>query len=213
MQADGINEEFLKNLFTETIYLVEGEYAAPATPAPEPLKEFLPVKTEGKIADVKEEVSEGIRNQITDHKPLTTPVIPHLPKKPAPAKYKVTGTNDKGVVILVTLPDEEFMRLPQLSFLQKILEAIGLKPADVAYVNNISGATAQFENLEQELQIRYIVSFASRLDTSLPHDKFTLYHPIVVGDVPVVFSQSLAILENDVEQKKLLWNALRQVFL
>lgn len=208
LQADDINDAFLQNLFTETIYMVEGETHEPAQPEEVP----APVAS-AEVAVAAPEKPAPVKNLITDHKPVSTPVIPHLPVPTAPAKYKIAGTNDKGIAILVTVPDAEFEKLPQLEFLQKILYAIGLKPTDVAYVNNVSGAIARFEDLQQELQLSYIISFASRLETALPHDKFTLYHPVMVGDIPVVFSQALAKLENDVEQKKLLWNALRQVFL
>lgn len=209
MQADDINEEFLKSLFSETLYMVEGERHAPAQPA----ATAPPVPAEAVADKAEEKPKPAVKNLITDHKPVATPVIPHVPIPSAPAKFKVTGANDKGVVVLVTLPEAEFDKLPQLSFLQKILGAIGLKPTDVAYVNNLSGATAKFEDLQQELQLNYIISFASRLDTDLPHDKFTLYHPVLLGDIPVVFSQALAMLEKDVEHKKLLWNALQKVFL
>lgn len=216
LQADDINEVFLKSLFTETIYMVEGEVHVPAqaeaTPVPVQ-SEVTPVPAKTAPILSEEKPKPAVKNLITDHKPIDTPVIPHLPISSAPAKFKVSGANDKGVVVLVTVSDAEFEKLPQLSFLQKILGAIGLKPSDVAYVNNLSGANAKFEDLQQELQISYIISFASRLDTDLPHDKFTLYHPVMLGDVPIVFSHALAKLENDKEQKKLLWNALQQVFL
>jgi hypothetical protein len=217
LEAD-INREFLKNFFTETIYMVEGEIVMPAPvpseerPAPALTEEkpaVAPAKQEGKPAP-------AIKNQITDHTPIQTPIIPKLPAMESPAvvgKYIISGANHKGVVVLVTVPDKEFVQLPQLEFLQKILQAIGLKPNDVAYVNNVSGATARFEDLQQELQVNYIISFASRLDTDLPHDKFVLYTPVTVGTVPVVFSQSLSMLECDVEHKKKLWGALQRVFL
>ncbi|MDX5435922.1 MAG: hypothetical protein LPK03_01935 [Pontibacter sp.] len=146
------------------------------------------------------------------------PASPALPKIPKPEpevamqKYKVIGQNQKGVVVLVTLPDDEFMQLPLLEFLQKILRAIGLAPGDVAYVNNVSGQLTQFEDLQQELSVNYIISFASRVETDLPHEKFTLYNPVVVGNVPVVFSQALNMLEHNVEHKKLLWAALQKTF-
>lgn len=218
LQANHVDQEFLRNFMTETIYMIDGEVplavatpvaSAAAAPAPSP----KPLKAK---ADTKPETA--IKNQITEHSPVATP---HIPKTPAAAaaaahvaeKYKIAGANAKGVVLLVTLPTDDFDRLPQLQFLQKILGAIGLKPADVAYVNNLSGATAIFEDLQQALHVNYIISFASRLDTSQPHDKFTLYHPVLIGDVPVVFSQALSLLEHDVEHKKLLWNALQKVFL
>ncbi|GAB3531939.1 hypothetical protein GCM10027443_15050 [Pontibacter brevis] len=212
LQADSVNSEFLKNFMTETIYLVEGEAVAAADqPAA-----YTPQA--GQIEEETKAAEPAIRNQITDHTPVVTPTIPKSPATAAAAaqaaeKYKIAGANARGVIILVTLPDSEFVMLPQLQFLQKILAAIGLQPADVAYVNNLSGATALFEDLQQVLQVNYIISFASRLDTALPHDKFTLYHPVIVGDVPVVFSQALSLLEHEVEHKKKLWGALQQVFL
>lgn len=209
LQADDINETFLKNFFTETLYVVGGENHAPAPPE----KPVPPVPSTAAATVAEEQPKPAFKNLILDHRPVDTPVIPHVPIPVAPAKYKVAGANDKGVVVLVTLPDAAFEKLPELTFLQKILGAIGLKPTDVAYVNNLSGATAKFEDLQQELQVSYIISFASRLDTDLPHDKFTLYHPVLVDDVPVVFSQALAMLEQNTEHKQLLWNALKKVFL
>ncbi len=94
-----------------------------------------------------------------------------------------------------------------------MLGAIGFKPEDVAYVNNISGEIAVFEELQQLLPLKYIISFASRIDTKLPHDKFTLYNPVKVGDIPVVFSQSLDVLEKDQDHKRKLWAVFQQVFL
>jgi DNA polymerase III psi subunit len=225
LEAD-INPEFLKNFFSETIYMVEGDIPVPAPalsavkPAAAPTLETQ--KEEAKPAPAvapanrEEKPAPAVKNQITDHTPIQTPIIPKMPAAETPAvvgKYIISGANHKGVVVLVTVPDKEFVQLPQLEFLQKILRAIGLKPNDVAYVNNVSGATARYEDLQQELQVNYIISFASRLDTDLPHDKFGLYTPVTVGSVPVVFSQSLAMLERDVEHKKKLWGALQRVFL
>lgn len=213
LQADSVNSEFLKNFMTETIYVVDGDVAAvPAPPA------ALVASPEPESTHAAPKAEAPVKNRITEHTPAATP---HIPKTPAAAeavahaaeKYKVAGANAKGVIILITLPDDEFDRLPQLEFLQKILAAIGLKPGDVAYVNNKTGATALFEDLQEALHVNYIISFASRLDTTLPHDKFTLYHPVMVGDVPVVFSQALSVLEHDVEHKKKLWSSLQQVFL
>ncbi|MDX5435897.1 MAG: hypothetical protein LPK03_01810 [Pontibacter sp.] len=209
LQADQLSGEFLKNFIPETIYLVDGDM--PVHPEPEqettkqaetPASEIPAVQTEAPVPP----------NQ---QKPKPTPSLPKLPataQTDKPVKYKTLGENQKGVVILVTLPEEEFAKLPQLEFLNKILGAIGLKPTDVAYLNNVSGAIARFEDMQQELEVNYIISFASRLDTDLPHEKFTLYNPVLVGNVPVLFSQALAMLEHDVDHKKQLWGALQKVF-
>ncbi|MBC5991728.1 hypothetical protein [Pontibacter cellulosilyticus] len=217
LQADQLNSEFLKNFISETVYVVDGDMpvsvpdapkeelvATPATPAP--------VADQNKPEPVAPPDAPVPPAQ---QKPKPTPSLPKIPKQdvtPTTGKYKTIGENRKGVVILVTLPEEQFVKLPQLEFLNKILGAIGLKPTDVAYLNNVSGAIAKFEDMQQELEVNYIISFASRLDTDLPHDKFTLYNPVMVGSVPVLFSQALAILEHDIEHKKQLWGALQKVF-
>ncbi|GAB3815033.1 hypothetical protein [Pontibacter rugosus] len=201
-----LSDDFLRNFLPETIYLVEQDIALPVSDKAEVSSSVAPPAAAP--APKQEEVLAPAKASATD--------LPKIPKKaeaPKQQHFKVLGQNAKGVVILVTLPDSEFMKLPQLGFLQKILGAIGLKPEDVAYVNNLSGTTARFEDLQQELKVNYIISFASRLDTDKPHDKFTLYNPVSIGAVPVLFSQSLQVLEHDVEHKKLLWGALQKVFL
>ncbi|MFD2999022.1 hypothetical protein ACFS7Z_01505 [Pontibacter toksunensis] len=220
LQADNMHPEFLRNFISETVYLVDGDTFMPAPVSSAAVDETPQAdkKPAPKPAPDKPKAEAHVRNLITEHSPVATP---HIPKSPdaaaavahAAVRYKVAGANAKGIVVLVTLPDDEFDRLPQLQFLQKILAAIGLHPGDVAYVNNKTGTTALFEELQQAIHVNYIISFASRLETSLPHDKFTLYHPVMISDVPVVFSQALSILEKDTEHKKKLWGALQQVFL
>ncbi|WP_162426368.1 hypothetical protein [Pontibacter pudoricolor] len=203
LQVDELNSEFLKNFLPETIFLVDGEVTVPAPARQETIKPELPAIVEP-VVDAKPE--EAHLKDI--------PKLPEIAKvATAPAKYKTIGENRKGVAVLVTMPDEAFMHLPQLGFLQKILTAIGLQPADVAYVNNLTGANAVFEDLQQTLQVNYIISFASRVESNLPHDKFTLYNPVMLGAVPIVFSHSLADLEHDQDKKKLLWGALQKTFL
>ena len=197
LAADQQNSEFYKSFFTETLYLLPDEEAfAASQPAAE---RTVPAPSAPPTG------STEVPEQPT---PASLP-----PTKASPAAFDIIGNNAKGVVVLVTLPDAAFRALPQQEFLQKILAAIGLAPADVAFVNNISGQLTQFEDLQAALEVNYIISFASRIDTNHPHDKFTLYKPVVVDQVPIVFSQSLAVLDTDQEQKKLLWQALKQVFL
>jgi hypothetical protein len=202
LQADELNSEFLKNFLPETIFLVDGDVPMPAAPATEIVKpEAAPIV--------------AVSLPETPLAPEAVPAIPKLPKTEAPAvpaKYNVTGDNRKGIAVLVTIPDAQFQQLPQLEFLNKILTAIGLQPSDVAYVNNISGEIAVFEDLQQTLQVNYILSFASRVESNLPHEKFTLYNPVMLGSVPIVFSHALVDIEKDQDKKRLLWGALQKVF-
>lgn len=205
LQAD-LSSEFLKSFMTETVYLVEGDLSLSAPALPD--SEAAPAQQPVAASPVEAEVRPAPKSA-----PAALPKIPQKESASSQRKYKINGQNSKGIAVLVTLPDADFMQLPQLGFLQKILGAIGLKADDVAYVNNISGELAQFEDLQQALEVKYIISFASRVETDLPHEKFTLYNPVTVGDVPIVFSHALAMLENNVEYKKQLWGALQRVFL
>ncbi|ARS35052.1 hypothetical protein [Pontibacter actiniarum] len=218
LQAD-INNEFLKSFIPETVYLLEEDMVLPSSASPaegEPDQGAAAGETAATSpATVAAPAPVPPAPEAAPERKVA-PALPKIPKMeaaPVQQKYKVIGQNRKGVVVLVTLPDANFVQLPQLTFLNKILGAIGLKPDDVAYVNNVSGELAQFEDLQQELQVNYIISFASRVETDLPHEKFTLYNPVTVGTVPVVFSQALSMLENNVEHKKHLWGALQKVFL
>ncbi|MEJ8756567.1 hypothetical protein WG947_06150 [Pontibacter sp. H259] len=192
----------MKNFLPETIFLVDGEVPVPATPATESItSEAAPIVT---VPQPEKPVA-----------PKAVPAIPKLPKTEAPAvpaKYKIIGENRKGIAVLVTIPDAQYQQLPQLEFLNKILAAIGLQPTDVAYVNNVSGELAVFEELQQALQVNYILSFASRVESNLPHEKFTLYNPAMLGSVPIVFSHALVDIEKDQDKKRLLWGALQKVF-
>jgi hypothetical protein len=206
LQAEQINNEFLKNFLSETIYQIAEDKVMPASINEEESVSVVPKS----VAEVETSIKK------VSEQPQTTAALPKIPKQELPEyseNYRVFGQNKKGVVVLVTVPDATFQKLPQLGFLQKILTAIGLGSEDVAYMNNLSGGFAKFEELVLQTPVNYIISFASRLETDLPHEKFTLYNPVKVGVVPVVFSLGLEKLEEDQEQKRLLWNALQQMFL
>jgi hypothetical protein len=215
LTPEQLNAEFLRQFMPETLYLIDEDQVPVVTaPAPAPVATVIPAAQEIPVSE-KPVAEEAI--QAPAPLPPSAPVaaIPKLPKveiTPLPKTFDVIGENRKGLIILVTLPDDAFKTLPQSLFLTKILAAIGFGPADVAFVNNVSGAIAKFEALRETTQTNYVISFASRLDTDLPHEKFTLYNPVPVDGVPIVFSQSLAVLDGDQEQKKLLWGALQRVF-
>lgn len=227
LTSENLSDEFLKAFLPETLFLLEGEQittvpeaeaavptpAVPQHAATAPQPEAIPQPAAAPKAEPVAPPAHVVPPSVPQKHVTDLPKIPKVELPVKPKAFEVLGQNKKGVAILVTLPAQEFQALPNLQFLTKILSAIGLQPADVAFVNNVSGQLASFEELTKALQVNYIISFASRVTTDLPHDKFTLYNPVTVGTVPIVFSQSLAVLDKDVEQKKLLWGALQQVFL
>ncbi len=204
LTPEQLNAEFLKHFMPETLYLLDAEHV-PVASVPEPAV----------IPDFQLPAPVVVPEQKPAAPAAPAAAIPKLPKMqptPQPKSFDSIGENRKGLIVLVTLPDAAFKALPEDQFLTKILAAIGFGPEDVAFVNNVSGAVTKFEALRETTKTNYIISFASRLDTDLPHEKFTLYNPVPVDGIPVVFSQSLAVLDGDQDQKKLLWGALQRVF-
>lgn len=187
-------------------------------------EDTVPAQAESHALAPTEEVvtvPETKQTGITTKEPGPVPpanAIPAIPKlseaerEVAAKNFELIGENRKGLVVLVTLPPTDFQQLPQSVFLRKILAAIGFGPEDVAFVNNVSGSITQFEQLRDTTSTRYILSFASRLGTDYPHEKFTLYNPVHVDGVPVVFSQALAKLDGDQNEKASLWEALKLMF-
>lgn len=213
LTPEQLNSEFLRHFMPETLYLLpEEQVAKVSAPAAIPATESVVIPVAEKKAKPEAIPAEQAAPVASPPLAAAIPKLPKVEKSALPKSFEVIGENRKGLVVLVTLPEPAFKALPQSDFLIKILAAIGFGPTDVAFVNNVSGATTRFETLCDTLQTNYILSFASRLDTDMPHDKFTLYNPVLVGTVPVVFSQSLAVLDGDQEQKKLLWGALQRVF-
>jgi hypothetical protein len=222
LTPEQLNAEFLKHFMPETLYLIEEDQvldvSATSFVQPNMADDTIPTQAS---ALVNESTTAAAPDAATETVPVPVPpaapvgAIPKLPKvesTPQPKSFDLIGENRKGLIVLVTLPDAAFRALPEDQFLTKILAAIGFGPEDVAFVNNVSGAITKFEALRETTKTTYIISFASRLDTDLPHEKFTLYNPVPVDGVPVVFSQSLSVLDGDQEQKKLLWGALQRVF-
>lgn len=215
LTTEQLNAEFLRHFMPETLYLIDKEQVPVVTvPVPASASTAMPETEESPEAS-KPSPEEAVQTPAPTPPSAPVGAIPKLPKvetTPLSKTFDVIGENRKGLIVLVTLPEAAFKALPQSLFLIKILAAIGFGPADVAFVNNVSGAITKFEALRETTQTNYVISFASRLDTDLPHEKFTLYNPVPVDGVPVVFSQSLAVLDGDQEQKKLLWGALQRVF-
>ena len=110
LQAEELSSEFLKNFLPETIFLVEGD--VPVTIIPE-VEATAP-------ATITQPVTVTVTIATPAPQVKSIPAIPRLPKQEAlaqPSKYNVIGENRKGVAVLVTIPDAEFRKLPQLEFL------------------------------------------------------------------------------------------------
>jgi hypothetical protein len=157
-----------------------------------------------------QEVADQDEKQLQEQQP---PVAEAKPTT-APPPFAVTGANQKGLVLLVRLPEAAFKALPDLEFLQKLLKAIHHGPDDVAFVNTLESSPVSLAELKNAAPFNNLISFGCPVQpiqagaTSPP-----LYTPTLTPDSRLLLAEELAIIINSQEKKVQLWNALKQMFL
>jgi len=148
------------------------------------------------------------------------PAAPAIAPPPAPvAPYLLTtfstlGTNAQGVVLLVRLPPEQFIKLPRNVFLNKLLQAIGLVMADVVLVNVESTYPVALTNLRKEIAATHILAFGKNLlDVAVRTTQ--IYEPVQFPavDLAHLAGAEIELIEYDVSLKKRLWAGLQRMFL
>ncbi|MVN75801.1 hypothetical protein GO988_05625 [Hymenobacter sp. HMF4947] len=146
------------------------------------------------------------------------PVAP--PTAPAPvAPYLLTtfttlGSNAQGVVVLVRLPPEQFIKLTRNVFLNKLLQAINLVMADVVLVNVDGPYPVALQNLRKEIAATHILAFGKNLlDVAVRTTQ--IYEPVQFPTVNLAYlaGAEVELIEYDVSLKKRLWGGLQRMFL
>ncbi len=146
------------------------------------------------------------------------PAVPTaLPPPQSPADltpFGTLGSNPHGVVLLVRLPAEQFLKLPRNVFLNKMLQALGLVMADVVLVNVESPLVVTLAGLRRELAATHIVAFGrDLLDVALRTTQ--IYEPVQFPNLGLSYLSSATVdsVEYDVSLKKRLWPGLQRMFL
>ena len=145
------------------------------------------------------------------------PVSPAPPQRTAPplteTPYSTLGGNARGIVILVRLDAVRFQRLPRNVFLNNVLKAIGQIVEDTVLINVESHLPVALSTLRQQLAARQIIGFGKNLLDVAVH-KTQLYEPVILaGDAAYLPAAELDVIEEDHGRKKLLWNAMKRMFL
>lgn len=205
---------------------------APAMPAPSvaPPPAALPptapavVPTAGKLPSL---ASAGLpplpTPPIASPPPAARPVATPTPGAPAEASavapyllttFATLGDNPQGVVLLVRLPPEQFVKLPRNVFLNKLLQAINLVMADVVLVNVEGPYPVALQNLRKEIAATHILAFGKNLlDVAVRTTQ--IYEPVQFPTVGLAYlaSAEVEMVEYDVSLKKRLWGGLQRMFL
>jgi hypothetical protein len=141
--------------------------------------------------------------------PTATPVAPYLL-----TTFATLGSNAQGVVVLVRLPPEQFVKLARNVFLNNLLKAIGLVMADVVLVNVDGPYPVALQNLRKEIAATHILAFGKNLlDVAVRTTQ--IYEPVQFPSVGLSYlaGAEVAMIEYDTSLKKRLWSGLQRMFL
>jgi hypothetical protein len=141
--------------------------------------------------------------------PAAPPVAPYLL-----TTFATLGNNPQGVVILVRLPPEQFVKLPRNVFLNKLLQAIQLVMADVVLVNVEGPYPVALSTLRKEIAATHILAFGKNLlDVAVRTTQ--IYEPVQFPAVSLAYlaGAEVEMIEYDVSLKKRLWGGLQRMFL
>ncbi|AHJ97894.1 hypothetical protein [Hymenobacter swuensis] len=138
--------------------------------------------------------------------PTQSPVA-HIP-------FATLGSNAQGLVILVRVSPEQFLKLPRNVFLNNLLKALRLVMEDVVLVNvEHEKFPVALCSLRQHLAARQFLAFGKNLldvavYTTQPYEPVLLY-----GDTAFLGASEIEMLEYDAGRKKQLWQAVQRMFL
>ncbi|QNE39428.1 hypothetical protein F1C16_07600 [Hymenobacter sp. NBH84] len=151
---------------------------------------------------------------VTRIAPLAAPAPPQRTAPPlTQTPFSTLGSNARGIVILVRLDAVKFQRLPRHVFLNNVLKAIGQIVEDTVLINVESHLPVALSTLRTKLEAKQIIGFGKNLLDVAVH-KTQLYEPVIlVGDAAYLPAAELDVIEEDQGRKKLLWNAMKRMFL
>ena len=128
-------------------------------------------------------------------------------------KYQILGENQKGLIIVVALPEKDVQTLPNNEFLSKVLASIKHTINDVGFVNLAFKEKLDIYRLGKETTLNALLAFGPGLLDMSADSKIHLYKPASIGKIPLLIADTLENIERDVNKKKQLWNGLQAIFL
>ena len=134
------------------------------------------------------------------------------PEKLNEKKVYFLGDNLKNILILVNNLEILHLNDEDLRFLTGILTACKLTFSDVVVFNTASNLDYNYQKSVDHFKPKLILILGTiNQKFNLPEfsDK---YQPMVTQNIQLVFGSSLTEISKDVNEKKALWNCLKQIF-
>lgn len=178
------NLAFYQQLFTEHLFILPDELPNVAPPLTSPEPE-----------------------------PISAEELERLGSTAPIKKFSLVGENQKGLIILVSLPEFAFQDLSKNEFLTKIIGAIKYTPSDVGYINAIDIKPVNIHDLSKEVSLANLLVFGKNILDMSSDSRVSYYKPASIGSTPLLIAEELEVIERDVNKKKQLWAALQSMFL
>ena len=126
--------------------------------------------------------------------------------------FQFLGGNKKNILILVENRNEMYLTDDDLQFLTGILNACGLSMADVAIVNTYN-LQHKILDLKNKFYPIILMAFGINWNVLGIENTLPLYQSTIISEINVINAQPLHLLAKNVEEKKILWNCLKQIFI
>ena len=136
------------------------------------------------------------------------PVAEFSPEKSIP-EFKIKGDVSRKVLVIVDYSEEEHIKGTDEAFLAKILMAVKVEMTDTTIINLNNNSSFDYDHLS-EFQSSFVLYFSDQ-NKVLPSE-FDNYHPRTIQNKQLLMSPTLSKIASDVEEKKSLWAALKQMF-
>lgn len=203
---------FLPHFITEDIYVIEeeGSLLQAETPVSSTTPESV-ASAPAPVATPKTEASEPTP-VVKPTIPTIEPAAPIVAKEPEPVYLKplpTEGNNLKHCLLLVESA-EAVLETPLKALLEKIMGSVKRSLDDVLLVNVKEASPEQIEALLSEQNHRHLIAFGTSKVTEL--NNAPLYQLSQVNRKNYLRADALSAIAQNVEMKKALWGALKEMF-
>lgn len=181
------NGEGLRLFFTDDIYLVN-----------EP------------DSTLKEEAQPYINEEVpslTQPSMVSEPAAPLIKEEP---EFKFLGNNNRNILILVSDEQNDVSDEKGRELLRKIVKSINLSASDFALLNYAKYKGTSYEELKARFSSVIVFAFGVSAE-QLGLKKHPVNTVVTEGDVKLIFSSTLQMLDEDTNGKKVLWGSLKQL--
>jgi len=135
-----------------------------------------------------------------------------IPEKLKEKKVYFLGDNLKNILILVNNVEILHLNDEDLRFLTGILTACKLTFSDVTIFNTASNLDYNYQKAIDHFKPKLILILGAINEKYNLPEYSDKYQPIINQNIQLLFGSSLAEISKDVNEKKALWNCLKQIF-